>query len=191
MPKAERKKLSLSERVLIILSEAGRTFENPYRTAWERMNLDESVTSRNLRTTVDRLKRSGRLERVERGDRVVYQLSDGARTQIRRYTFSKKRWDGKWRLVAFDIPEQRRRARDVLRERLYEFGFRQFQESVWIAPFDVLEEIRELRQEYQVSRYVKLLTVEVIEDHDRLMRRFGLPAKKEPVSEDDTKEIRP
>lgn len=40
------------------------------------------------------------------------------------------RWDGKWRLVIFDIPEKKAAARRALRNRLRELGFVQLQRSV-------------------------------------------------------------
>ncbi|MEK7515869.1 MAG: hypothetical protein AAB555_03020, partial [Patescibacteria group bacterium] len=34
-----------------------------------------------------------------------------------------RRWDGRWRVVLFDIPERRRRVRNQLRRFMQEFGF--------------------------------------------------------------------
>jgi len=50
-------------------------------------------------------------------------------------------WDRKWRIVFFDIPEKHRRARDALREKLKEIGFREFQQSVFIQPYPCTDEI--------------------------------------------------
>lgn len=41
-------------------------------------------------------------------------------------------WDRKWRVIIFDIPNKRKQARDILRQRLKILGLRQLQESVWI-----------------------------------------------------------
>jgi DNA-binding transcriptional regulator PaaX len=176
MAKVQREK-ALPHRILALLLELEETVRDPYRVMWERLG-DAPSRGQALRVALGRLERSGELRRVERGDRVVYELTDGARSRMERYRFSKKRWDGKWRMVAFDIPEKQGRARRALRERLLDLGFVQFQESVWIAPFDVLPEVRRLRSDYRIARHVKLLTVEVVEDHDRLMRRFGLDQDK-------------
>lgn len=43
-------------------------------------------------------------------------------------------WDGRWRLVTFDIPVQCNLARDRIRLRLRNRGFGLLQESVWITP---------------------------------------------------------
>jgi DNA-binding transcriptional regulator PaaX len=46
----------------------------------------------------------------------------------------KRRWDGHWRLVVFDVPESRRAMRDKLRSYLHLRGFGYLQNSVWITP---------------------------------------------------------
>src|SRR3990170_3907407 len=45
-------------------------------------------------------------------------------------------WDGKWRIVIFDIPEEAlRSARGILRAKLKEWDFYPLQKSVWVCPW--------------------------------------------------------
>jgi len=44
-------------------------------------------------------------------------------------------WDGKWRVLMFDINERRRRVRDQLRRLLGGMGFLRIQDSVWVYPY--------------------------------------------------------
>lgn len=44
-------------------------------------------------------------------------------------------WDGKWRVLIFDINERRRRVRDQLRRFLQGAGFVRIQDSVWVYPY--------------------------------------------------------
>lgn len=44
-------------------------------------------------------------------------------------------WDGKWRILVFDINERRRRIRDQLRRLLQGRGFVRMQDSVWVYPY--------------------------------------------------------
>lgn len=44
-------------------------------------------------------------------------------------------WDGKWRVLAFDMTERRRKARIQLRQLLQNAGFIRLQDSVWIYPY--------------------------------------------------------
>lgn len=72
----------------------------------------------------------------------------------------KKRKDGKWLMVIFDIPEKLRKLRDLFRENLYFLGFKELQKSVWISPFDVLEEVQLLTQRYSLQKYIKLFLIQ-------------------------------
>ena len=46
----------------------------------------------------------------------------------------KKRWDGRWRMVVFDVPERRRFVRFRLRSVMREIGFVRLQNSAWVYP---------------------------------------------------------
>ena len=52
-------------------------------------------------------------------------------------------WDGRWRLVFFDVPRTRNTARDKLRRYLRRKGLGCLQNSVWITP-DFMKEERDL-----------------------------------------------
>src|SRR3989344_5886568 len=46
----------------------------------------------------------------------------------------KSRWNGRWRVIVFDIPERRRKTRDRLRQVMQGTGFMRLQDSVWVFP---------------------------------------------------------
>jgi len=75
----------------------------------------------------------------------------------------KKRKDGKWLMVIFDIPEKKRSLRDFFRENLQILGFKYLQKSIWVCPYDVLEEIQGLIIKYDLEKYVKTFLIEEIE----------------------------
>ena len=54
-----------------------------------------------------------------------------------------RKWDGRWRLVLFDVPTTQNTYRDRLRRSLRDKGFGCLQNSVWITP-DSLEEERQI-----------------------------------------------
>ena len=51
------------------------------------------------------------------------------------------KWDGKWRIVVFDIPENLRSIRQALREHLCRLQFYQLQKSVFVLPYECGDEI--------------------------------------------------
>ncbi len=75
-----------------------------------------------------------------------------------------KRKDGKWIMITFDIPEKHKKARALLRSILKNLGFKIFQQSVWITPYDVSEKTERLLQSYSLDRYVRIFLIEEMEE---------------------------
>lgn len=83
-------------------------------------------------------------------------------------------WDKKWRIIVFDIPEKKRKARDALRFEIKKLGFFELQKSVWIYPFDCRNAIDFLVEFFEVRRYVRYLVVSEMTYDADLKLRFGL-----------------
>jgi len=75
----------------------------------------------------------------------------------------KRRPDGKWQMLIFDIPEKKRRLRDLLRDNLHLLGYQILQQSVWVCPYDVLRETEALLRKYSLDEYIKLFLIEEVE----------------------------
>lgn len=74
----------------------------------------------------------------------------------------KKRKDGKWIMLIFDMPQKHKRARALLRSILCNLGYKMFQQSVWISPYDVSEKTEKLLQMHSLDSYVKIFLIEKI-----------------------------
>ena len=83
-----------------------------------------------------------------------------------------KKWDGKWRLVIFDIPEKERGARDGIRNKLYSLGFKQIQKSVFVYPFECSKEIHFICDFYRARKYIKYLIANIIEGENEVINHF-------------------
>lgn len=98
-----------------------------------------------------------------------------SRYQSQKITIKKpKRWDGKWRIIAFDIWESRRLKRDILRRTLRNFGFIKLQASLWIYPYDCEEVIGLLRTDLKVFPAIQYMVVEKIDNDAWLRKHFNL-----------------
>ncbi len=86
------------------------------------------------------------------------------------------RWDRKWRIVIFDIPEKMRRERAALRSFLRRNGFVRLQNSVFVAPFANMDALDFIRREYKIEKYVNFIIGETDRrENDSLLRKkFGL-----------------
>lgn len=84
------------------------------------------------------------------------------------------RWDGKWRIVAFDIPESNKKARDALARTLKNMGFRKFQKSLFVHPFECKNEVDFVIEYFQLRPFVRLITASNIDNELHLRKDFNL-----------------
>jgi DNA-binding transcriptional regulator PaaX len=86
-----------------------------------------------------------------------------------------KKWDGKWRIVIFDISQLKKFYREAFRGKLKELGFYPLQKSVWVYPFDCQAEIELLREFFGFSKKeLRLIVAEDIGEAEELKKFFGL-----------------
>lgn len=86
-----------------------------------------------------------------------------------------KKWDGRWRVVIFDIKESRSKTRFLLRKTLSEIGFIRLQNSVWIYPYDCEDLISLLKADFKIGKDVLYMIVEKLENDWQLRKTFKLP----------------
>lgn len=85
-----------------------------------------------------------------------------------------EKWDGIWRLVSYDIPEDFKKERDWFRGLLVKLGFVQVQKSLWLFPYDCKEEIAVMAQNLRVSHFVIYMQTDHIPRQTKFLKRFGL-----------------
>src|SRR3989344_2624333 len=86
----------------------------------------------------------------------------------------RRRWNGRWRVIIFDIPERRRRTRDRLRIIMQEVGFVRLQDSVWVFPYDCEDFVTLLKAELKIGAAILYMVVEQIENDKHLRAHFDL-----------------
>jgi DNA-binding transcriptional regulator PaaX len=70
--------------------------------------------------------------------------------------------DSRWRLIIYDIPEERRRQRQLLRKTLLHYGYGLWQKSVYLTPHPVMEVVTAwLRKHNLLSTVVCLESTKV------------------------------
>lgn len=85
-----------------------------------------------------------------------------------------KKWDKKWRMVLFDIPEKHKKARDALRETLRKLGFYEYQKSVLIHPYECRKEIDFVVEYFDIRPYVRIITANELDNEIHIRKIFGL-----------------
>lgn len=114
------------------------------------MELQKSQLARAIR----RLRDQGLIEEVKIKNDIFFKLTSSGED----LTLSEpKVWDGKWRIVIFDIPEQKRLVRDLFRRNLKKWGFKYLQKSVWISKRDVFEKLSIYVKDLGIERWVTVI----------------------------------
>lgn len=116
------------------------------------------------------------------GDKVFVYLKNKYHPKIIKYSIKsilnlklkKKKWEKKWIIVFFDIPEEERNKREYLRNFLKEIGFYPYQKSVYIFPYECKKEIDLIRKIILGNKYLKYVIATQIEDEDKIKRYFNI-----------------
>ncbi|HBT81249.1 hypothetical protein A2757_00790 [Candidatus Giovannonibacteria bacterium RIFCSPHIGHO2_01_FULL_48_47] len=84
------------------------------------------------------------------------------------------RWDRKWRIVVFDIPEKKKAAREALRKKLLDLEFYQLQRSVLVHPYECKSEIAFISEFFEIRSNLRYIAAEHIDNEAELKLHFGL-----------------
>ncbi len=109
-----------------------------------------------------------------------YSLTDKGRRKVSRFELEDLaisiplKWDGKWRIILFDVPEDKKSARNALSLALRSMGFWKLQDSAWVHPYDCAKEVTTLRHTLDLSLYVRLIIADSIENDTALKEHFHL-----------------
>jgi DNA-binding transcriptional regulator PaaX len=83
-----------------------------------------------------------------------------------------EKWDSKWRVVIFDVPDKKKFERDTFRSRLLEMGFVKVQESVYVYPFECTNIIRYQSELLLIEKYVLVMVSEIIQGEEEVIEKF-------------------
>lgn len=93
---------------------------------------------------------------------------------IEEIKLNENHWDGKWRIIVYDIFSKKRQERELFRKTLKRLKFLQLQKSVYLTPFPCQNEIEYLRQICNIGKEVLILTVSGFENDQAYMEYFCL-----------------
>ncbi|MBI2036630.1 CRISPR-associated endonuclease Cas2 [Candidatus Microgenomates bacterium] len=130
---------------------------NPgYYAYWDGWNYPLKKSS--LAKTIKRLREKGLIDFVSDNELII-KLTDPGKDKAlwAKMMMGDKKWDGKWRLIIWDIPEKRRQTRDLLRMKLKQLGFVRWQKSVWASKINCTNILREFVKKVGIGDWVMVL----------------------------------
>ncbi|OGI59831.1 hypothetical protein A2814_02420 [Candidatus Nomurabacteria bacterium RIFCSPHIGHO2_01_FULL_38_19] len=141
------------------------------KNKWQKYNINHSIK---------RLKDHGLIcfETTSRGTFV--RLTQKGEDKLRRfkllgYKLTKpKKWDRKWRMLIFDIKEERKVTRDKIRFALKKIGFLRLQDSVWVYPYDCEDFVTLMKADFKIGKDLLYLIVDTIEGDTKIRNHFKL-----------------
>lgn len=136
---------------------------------------------RQIDTTLTNLRRRKLVEYVsDKNGVTTVRITNKGESTLKRFAIDvlkvpeQKKWDGKWRMVMFDLPVRFSKARNSLRFKLKQLGFVQFQKSVWLYPYPCEDEILFVAGHYKVGKYIEFLEVSSLSNDFSFRKKFNL-----------------
>lgn len=150
-----------------IIGAFGKTFQN------------RNYKARQISRSLNYLKQEGFISISTHNDGRLITINNKGFKKLKMIQFEdiklkpQKKWDKKWRVVIFDIPERYKARRAKFRNKLKEMGLVSIQKSVWVCPYPCENELNLIKHFTRVENWVQLLVVEKLDDEKKLMRKFS------------------
>lgn len=151
------------------LLQTARMFSGKKRRSPQRKTVTKSL---------ERLRKMGYITVSGRNDGAHIALTSKGRTALHAMTWDDvvlqkpKSWDGHWRVVLFDIPEERRFARAAFQQTLRRLGFFAVQRSIYVFPYPCSKEIFEMLARNALSDFVEYFETKSLGTAERRVRSF-------------------
>lgn len=162
----------------VILSGSGSGIVS--RMLFQRKSL-RKYPKRNLQSMFSYLRKREMVAVEEHNHQIYLSLTDEGKRkagmfQLQEFKIPKsKKWDKKWRILIFDIPEKKRVGREALRGMIKRLQFYQLQKSVWVHPFNCRAEVSLLKDFFGFTdREVRFMVAEEIGSTEHVKQFFGL-----------------
>ncbi|MFS0781930.1 phenylacetic acid degradation operon negative regulatory protein PaaX [Bacillus sp. 1P06AnD] len=141
-----------------------------------------------VRVAISRMVKQGWVESEKQGNKSYYSLTERGMHRMeeaaqRIYKLNPQKWDGKWRILMYTIPEEKRQIRDELRKELLWSGFGSFSSGCWLSPNHLEEEVHQLIQKYDIGQYADFF----ISDYKGPANAKDLVEKSWPLDEVEAK----
>lgn len=136
--------------------------------AWKKFD------QKDLGRIIKRLEKQEMISISTKASQITIEITEKGKKRLLEYDFerielSAKKRDGKWRLIIFDIPEDKKRNRDAFRRKLLQLGMIRFQDSIFASAFPCKKEVDFLCHFLNISDYVTLVSLNEIERGEQLI----------------------
>lgn len=123
-----------------------------------------------LKTAIKRLEKRKLVSWSEVDGSPKLVLTENGKKKVLQYRIEElkikkpKIWDGLFRVIIFDIPENKKGVREMFRKKLKELEFYQLQKSVFVSQYECHDEIEFLKNYYEIPSCVSYILAKEIPD---------------------------
>ncbi|NQU82909.1 MAG: hypothetical protein HQ539_03095 [Parcubacteria group bacterium] len=176
------KGLNASAYVLLNMKESGEDFLNELPSSYPGFALLKVMFGVNgkkppfkkntVRVNLNRLEKQGLIAKSPKEK--VYLLTDKGKeftSYIKnRFAILKEKWDGKFRLVIFDVPEAKKHWREVIRNELILMQYQLLQKSVYIGKYPLSKTFIKELEKKQIADYLFIFTVDQVDRRQEILK---------------------
>lgn len=133
-----------------------------------------------VKNTIKRLQERKLINIYTKNGKEVVEITKAGKKKVLEYNLDDmklkvpKKWDGWWRIVMFDIPESKKRARSAVSRIIKELGMYPIQKSVFVSPYVCKNEIDFVGEFFNVRDHIIYIKAKEIEGVREIKEYFSL-----------------
>ena len=143
---------------------------NNLKTIDEYYEILKNLGKNTAKTIIWRLEKKGLVKKTD-NKLILTETGKSFYDDIKNKINKKESWDGKFRIVMFDVPENRKSQREFLRYALRRQEYNQLQKSVFLGKFPLEKDFIESLIEKNIYQYLRMIVVGDIDD-ESILEKF-------------------
>lgn len=155
------RKKSLSQAILFAFEKTidgyVRLEDFLYNPGFYAYGSEREVKKSELAQALKRLREKGFIDSPREEKNLIFKLTQLGKETLLTHKVFNKPWDGKWRIVIFDIPETHKRVRDLFRRNLKFWEFNIFQKSVWVTKLNITDVLKKMIKDLGIEKWVVII----------------------------------
>ena len=126
-----------------------------------------------LARSIKNLTESGCIETLQSDNKSYLKLTKKGRNKVNRMKLEGERalvstaWDGLWRIIIIDIPEERKSEREALRYLLKKAGFTCVKNTVWISPYPYENLFTNIKKDLGLGTELMIIVTDKLDEETR------------------------
>ena len=170
---------TIAHNILFALKELGELLPRDFETPYAHARRTSGLSYKTYYNSARQLEGQGDVKLIykkgKQGEKKIYiQLTPKGNLKVllaKAKIQKQQKWDGKWRIIIFDIPEEAKKTRDNFRGLLKKNRFYKLQHSVFIHPYSFNQEALAYLKETGLIKYIRILRIDKMDD-DSLLKKF-------------------